>query len=114
VVELRYSLVHIHYTIQHHVLKLLQIILALTVPSVVILSLKKIQCRRGMSYAKISEEIKWASARNLEKERKKKSETRGKNGQVSRVELGVQRYPLERENGQVGVCTTHLKKKRKR
>jgi len=29
--------------------------------------------------------------------RKKKSETRGKNGQVSRVELGVQRCPLEQK-----------------
>ena len=27
--------------------------------------------------------------------KKKKSETRGKNGQVSEVELGVQRYPPE-------------------
>ena len=26
-----------------------------------------------------------------------KKETRGKNGQVSEVELGVQRYPLERK-----------------
>ena len=39
---------------------------------------------------------KGASARNLEKERKE-SETRGKNGQVSEVELGVQRCPLERK-----------------
>jgi len=31
---------------------------------------KKIQCRRGMGYAKICEEIKGASAQNLEKERK--------------------------------------------
>jgi len=31
------------------------------------------------------------------KKRKKKSETRGKNGQVSGVELGVQRCPLERK-----------------
>ena len=30
--------------------------------------------------------------------KKKKSETRGKNGQVSGVELGVQRCPLERKN----------------
>jgi len=29
--------------------------------------------------------------------KKVKSETRGKNGQVSGVELGVQRYPLERK-----------------
>ena len=29
--------------------------------------------------------------------RKKKSETKGKNGQVSEVELGVQKYPLERK-----------------
>ena len=32
---------------------------------------------------------------------KKKSETRGKNGQVSEVELGVQRYPHEWKNGHV-------------
>jgi len=58
VVKSRYSLAHIHYTIHHHSLKLLKI-LSLTVPSVVILSLsKKIQCRRGMGYAKICEEIK--------------------------------------------------------
>jgi len=30
-------------------------------------------------------------------EKKKKSETRGKNGQLSGVELGVQRCPLERK-----------------
>jgi len=53
-----------------------------------------------MGYAKICEEKKGASARNLEK-RKKKNETRGKNGQVSGVELGVQRCPLERKKGQV-------------
>ena len=29
------------------------------------------------------------------KKKEKKSETRGKNGQVSEVELGVQRCPLE-------------------
>jgi len=33
--------------------------------------------------------------------KKEKSETRGKNGQVSGVELGVQRCPPERKNGQV-------------
>jgi len=57
-----------------------------------------------MGYAKICEEIKRNlgtqfhpfCARNLGK-RKKKSETRGKNGQVSEVELGVQRCPLERK-----------------
>ena len=32
---------------------------------------------------------------------KKESETRGKNGQVSKVELGVQRYPPEWNNGHV-------------
>jgi len=32
---------------------------------------------------------------------KKESETRGKNGQVSDVELGVQRYPPEWKSGHV-------------
>jgi len=41
VVELRYSLAHIYYTIHHHTLKLLKILLSLTVPNVVILSLKR-------------------------------------------------------------------------
>jgi len=49
-----------------------------------------------MGYAKICEEIKRASAREP-RQRKKKSETRGKNGQVSGVELGVQRCPLEQK-----------------
>jgi len=46
---------------------------------------------------KYTRKYKGASARNLEKEkkRKKKSKMRGKNGQVSGVELGVQRYPPE-------------------
>ena len=72
-----------------------------------------------MGYAKICEEIKRASARNLGK-RKKKSETRGKNRQVSEVELGVQRCPLERKKMdkcprvELGVSTTHLKKKEKK
>ena len=35
------------------------------------------------------------------KKKEKKSETRGKTGQVSEVELGVQRCSLERKNGQV-------------
>jgi len=49
VVKLRYSLVHIHYTIHHQSLKLLKI-LSLTVPSVVILSLQKdsMQKRHGL------------------------------------------------------------------
>jgi len=80
VVKLRYSLAHIYYTIHHHLLKLLKIILSLTVPNVVILS-KKIQCRKGMGYAKICEEIKRGKCPEPRK-RKKKSETRGKNGQV--------------------------------
>jgi len=41
VVKLRYSLAHIYYTIHHHALKLLKILLSLTVPSIVILSLKR-------------------------------------------------------------------------
>jgi len=88
VVKLRYSLAHIYYTIHHHTLKLLKI-LSLTVPSIGILS-KKIQCRRGMGYAKICDEIKRGKCPEPRK-RKKKSGTRGKNGQVSEVELGVQR-----------------------
>jgi hypothetical protein len=50
---------------------------------------------------------------------KKKSETRGKNGQVSEVELGVQRYPPEwKKNGHVsdsrirGTCCPLEKKER--
>jgi len=50
---------------------------------------KKLQCRRGMGYAKICEEIKRGKCLEPRK-RKKKSETRSKNGQVSGVELGVQ------------------------
>jgi len=53
-----------------------------------------------MGYAKIFGEIK-RGKRPEPRKRKKKSETRGKNGQVSGVELGVQRYPLEWKNGQV-------------
>ena len=49
-----------------------------------------------MGYAKICEEIKRGKCPEPRK-RKKKSETRGKNGQVSEVELGVQRCPLERK-----------------
>ena len=45
---------------------------------------------------KIYEEIKRGKCPKPRK-RKKKSETRGKNGQVSEVELGVQRCPLERK-----------------
>jgi len=41
-----------------------------------------------MGYAKICEEIKRGKCLEPRK-RKKKSETRGKNGQVSGVELGV-------------------------
>ena len=72
-----------------------------------------------MGYAKICEEIKRGKCPEPRK-RKKKSETRGKNGQVSRVELGVQRCPLERKKMdkcstvELGVSTTHLKKRRKR
>ena len=53
--------------------------------------------------------------------RKKKSETRGKNGQVSEVELGVQRYPPEWKKMdtclivELWVLGAHLKKiKRKK
>jgi len=49
-----------------------------------------------MGYAKICEEIKRGKCPEP-RQRKKKSETRGKNGQVSGVELGVQRCPLERK-----------------
>jgi len=51
-----------------------------------------------MGYAKIYEEIKRGKCPEPQKRKKKKeSETRGKNGQVSGVELGVQRCPLERK-----------------
>jgi len=49
-----------------------------------------------MGYAKIYEEIKRGKCPEPRK-RKKKSEMRGKNGQVSEVKLGVQRCPLERK-----------------
>jgi len=63
--------------------------------NIISLSLQKIQWRRRHGLCKkISEKIKGESAPNLEK-KKKRSETRGKNGQVSEVELGVQRYPPE-------------------
>jgi len=51
---------------------------------------------------------------------KKRSETRGKNGQVSEVELGVQRYPPEWKKMdtclivELGVLGAHLKKERER
>ena len=52
---------------------------------------------------------------------KKKSETRGKNGQVSKVELGLQRYPPEWKNGHVSdsrirgtLCPLEKKRKKER
>jgi hypothetical protein len=50
-----------------------------------------------MGYAKknIYEEIKRGKC--PEPRKRKESETRGKKGQVSEVELGVQRCPLERK-----------------
>jgi len=72
VVKLRYSLAHIYYIIHHHSLKLLKI-LSLTIPSVAILSLsKKIQCRRGMGYAKICEKIKRGKCPEPQKRKRKK------------------------------------------
>ena len=52
--------------------------------------------------------------------KKKRSETRGKNGQVSEVELGVQRYPPEWKKMdmcpivELGVLGAHLKKRRRK
>jgi len=72
-----------------------------------------------MGYAKISEEIKRSKCPEPRK-RKKKSETRGKNGKVSGVELGVQRCPLERKKidkcptVELGVSTAHLKKRKRK
>jgi len=69
-----------------------------------------------MGYAKICEEIKKGKCPEP-RQRKKKSETRGKNGLVSGVELGVQKCPPERKKMdkcptvELGVFTTHLKKK---
>ena len=80
---------------------------------------KKIQCRRGMGYAKIYEEIKRGKCPEPRK-RKKKSETRGKNRQVSGVELGGTKMPTWAEKMdkcptvELGVFTTHLKKKREK
>ena len=53
-----------------------------------------------MGYAKICEEIKRGKCPEPRK-RKKKSETRGKNGQVSEVELGDKDAHLSGKNGQV-------------
>jgi len=50
-----------------------------------------------MGYAKMCEEIKRGKCPEPQKIKKKKSEMRGKNGQVFGVELGVQRCPLERK-----------------
>jgi len=67
---------------------------------------------------KIYEEIKRGKCPEPRK-RKKKSETRGKNGPVSEVELGVQRCPLERKKMdkcptvELVVSTTHLKKRKR-
>jgi len=60
VVKLRYSLAHIYYTIHHHSLKLLKKIYYYhSLSQILLFSLSKmIQCRRGMGYAKICEEIK--------------------------------------------------------
>ena len=48
-----------------------------------------------MGYVKICEETKRGKC--PEPRQKKKSEMRGNNGQVSGVELGVQKYSLERK-----------------
>ena len=51
---------------------------------------------------------------------KKRSETRGKNGQVSEVELGVQRYPPEWKKMdmcpivELGILGAHLKKRERK
>ena len=72
-----------------------------------------------MGYAKICEEIKRDKCPEPRK-RKKKSETRGKNGQVSEVELGVQRYPPEWKKMdmcptvELGVQDTHLSEQKKK
>ena len=71
-----------------------------------------------MGYAKICEEIKRGKCPEPRK-RKKKSETRGKNGQVSRVIRGT-KIPTRAEKMdkcptvELGVSTTHLKKKEKK
>jgi len=49
-----------------------------------------------MGYAKICDEIKRGKCPEPQK-RNKKSETRGKNGQVSGLELGAQRGPPEQQ-----------------
>jgi len=94
VLKLRYSLAHIYYTIHHHSLKLLKI-LSLTVPSVVIPSLQKdsMQKRHGLCKNMRGNKKGQVPRTSI----KKKSETRGKNGQVSGVELGVQRCPPKRK-----------------
>ena len=69
-------------------------------------TLPKYYCVRGMGLCK-----------NLIR---KKSETRGKNGQGSEVELGVQRYPPEWKKMdtcptvELGLLGAHLKKRKKK
>jgi len=71
-----------------------------------------------MGYAKICEEIKRGKCLEPRKRKKIKIETKGKNGQVSGVELGEQRCPPERKKMdkcpivELGVFTTHLKKEK--
>jgi len=97
VVKLRYSLAHIHYTIHHHAFKLLKIILSLTVPSVVILFIQKDSMQKRHGLCKNMRRNKKRQVPGTSKKKEKESETRGKNGQVSGVELGVQRCPPERK-----------------
>ena len=92
VVKLRYSLAHIHHTIHHQSLKLLKI-LSLTVPSVVILSLQKYSMQKRHGLCKNMRGNKKGQVPGTSKKVRREV----KNGQVSGVELGVQRCPLERK-----------------
>ena len=74
--------------------------LSLTVPSIVILSLQKDSIQKRHGLRKNMRGNKKGQVPGTSK-RKKKSEMRGKNRQVSGVELGVQRCPLEQKKGQV-------------
>ena len=72
-------------------------ILSLIVPSIVILSLKRLNAEEAWVMQKNMRGNKKEQVPGTSKKEEEKGETRGKNGQVSGVELGVQRCPLERK-----------------
>jgi len=75
VVKLRYSLAHIYHSIHRQSLKLLKNIITHCPEYCYSLS-KKIQCRRGMGYAKIYEEIKRGKCPEPRKKKEKEGDER--------------------------------------